>query len=307
MLSSRDRPGGASLIFARGTDKSVVVTPGLRSSPCDDEAVDDASAAELSRLRARAYGPDADLIDDPAARSRLEELEAQLRAEREPRQPSVKAASRASEAPADTAGAGSVTPAGDAPLTDMGVDADEDAATSRVWELVHTLTSRLPPVATAMVAVSIAAAVALTASIVWGLASVPVISQTTASRQVATLEVSDDVAIPEGFFGTTSEQAIAYEYYGLLIVHSSAGGTFFGDDDCLLAVDTDNVTADGQGVNGPLYYGCRTGAFPATFEVALDSSVPAELRAQFPAGGALQFVLHGDRIGVFWDGGATPA
>lgn len=60
-------------------------------------------------------------------------------------------------------------------------------------------------------------------------------------------------------------------------------------------------------MNGPLYYGCRTGAFPATFEVALDSSVPAELRAQFPEGGALQFVLHGDRIGVFWDGGATPA
>lgn len=269
--------------------------------------MDDASAAELSRLRARAYGPDADLADDTAARSRLEELEAQLRAEREAQRPSVAAVSRASEPPADNVGARSVTPGGDTSAPDVGAEDEEDAATSRVWELVRMLTSRLPPVATAMVAVSIAAAVALTASIVWGLASLPVISQTTASQQVAALEINDDVAVPEGFFGTTSEQAIAYEYYGLLIVHSSAGGTFFGDDDCLLAVDTDNVTADGQGVNGPLYYGCRTGAFPATFEVALDSSAPAELRAQFPEGGALQFVLQGDRIGVFWDGGATPA
>lgn len=268
--------------------------------------MDDASAAELSRLRARAYGPDADLADDPAARSRLEELEAQLRAEREAQRPSVAAVSRASEPPADSVGARSVTPGGDTSVTDVGAEAEEDAAASRVWALLRMLTSRLPPVATAMVAVAIAAAVALTASIVWGLASLPVISQTTASRQVATLEINDDVAIPEGFFGTTSEQAIAYEYYGLLMAQSSAMSPN-GESECLIGLDEDDLTADGQGVNGPFYYGCRAGAFPATIEVPLDDTAPERLRAQFPEGGALQFVLQGDRIGVFWDGGAIPA
>ena len=58
--------------------------------------MDDASAAELRRLRARAYGPDADLLEDPAASSRLMELEAQLRAEREAERPPVATASSAS-------------------------------------------------------------------------------------------------------------------------------------------------------------------------------------------------------------------
>ena len=58
--------------------------------------MDDASAAELRKLRARAYGPDADLLEDPAASSRLMELEAQLRAEREAERPPVATASSAS-------------------------------------------------------------------------------------------------------------------------------------------------------------------------------------------------------------------
>ena len=277
--------------------------------------MDDASAAELRRLRARTYGPDADLPDDPTASARLAELEAQLRAEREARQrPSASAASpsveedrRWSRSSNPSALDGNVTPAPPPTGAPSATDATEadDPATSRMWAVVHMLTSRLPPVATSIVAVTIAASVALTASIVWGLASIPVISQATGARQVATLEVDDDVEIPEGFFGTASEQAIAYEYYGLLIVHSSASSAFLGDGECLLAVDAENVTADGQGVNGPLYYGCRTGAFPATFEIVLDNSVPDELREQFPEGGALQFVLQDDRVGVFWDGGVA--
>ena len=114
------------------------------------------------------------------------------------------------------------------------------------------------------------------------------ISQTSASRQVATLEIDDDVAIPEGFFGTTSEQAIAYEYYGLLMAQSSAMSPN-GESECLIGLDEDDLTADGQGVNGPFYYGCRAGAFPATIEVPLDDTAPERLRAQFPEGGE---VLH---------------
>lgn len=267
--------------------------------------MDGASAAELRKLRARAYGPDADLLEDPAASSRLMELEAQLRAEREAERPPVATASSASGTGREP-GPAAEAQSPDAPAADLDAEAADDPATRRLWALVRMLTSRLPPVATAIVAVSIAAAIALTASIVWGLASLPMISQTSASRQVATLEIDDDVAIPEGFFGTTSEQAIAYEYYGLLMAQSSAMSPN-GESECLIGLDEDDLTADGQGVNGPFYYGCRAGAFPATIEVPLDDTAPERLRAQFPEGGALQFVLQGDRIGVFWDGGATAA
>ena len=41
----------------------------------------DDAAAELQALRARAYGPDADILRDPVAYDRLQELEAQLRSE----------------------------------------------------------------------------------------------------------------------------------------------------------------------------------------------------------------------------------
>lgn len=280
--------------------------------------MDDASAAELTRLRARAYGPGADLTDDPAASARLMELESQLRSEREAQRPPIREAavsagdvgqpwarSAGSSSTAGSPGAAAeptALPGADDEVQDQG-----DPANSRLWDLVHVLSSRLPPVATAIVAVSIAAAVALTASTVWALASVPVISQTTASRQVATLEVDPELALPEGFFGTTSEEAIAYEYYGLLLARSSAASLLGEGDECLIGLASEDLSADGQGVSGAVYYGCRAGAFPAAIEVPLDDSAPEQLRAQFPEGGALQFVLQDDRVGVFWDGGATPA
>ena len=125
--------------------------------------MDDASAAELRRLRARAYGPDADLLEDPAASSRLMELEAQLRAEREAERPPVATASSASGTGREP-GPAAEAQSPDAPAADLDAEAADDPATRRLWALVRMLTSRLPPVATAIVAVSIAAAIALTAS-----------------------------------------------------------------------------------------------------------------------------------------------
>src|ERR687897_460773 len=42
---------------------------------CHDAGVDERAEAELQRLRARAYGPGADIHDDPLALRRLNELE----------------------------------------------------------------------------------------------------------------------------------------------------------------------------------------------------------------------------------------
>ncbi|HKP08487.1 MAG TPA: hypothetical protein VJU58_14635 [Microbacterium sp.] len=57
----------------------------------------DDSAAELDALRLRAYGPDADIDDDPQALSRLRELEAQAIGEPGPDAPALAAAPPATE------------------------------------------------------------------------------------------------------------------------------------------------------------------------------------------------------------------
>lgn len=289
--------------------------------------MDDATAQELTRLRSRAYGPDADILGDPVAGARLAELEELLRRERLAASPTASAPRRPGGGTTTAADASAIRPVGGgsepiadgnaiAPRAAEGTDSapsapadeatDEASATARLWALVRMLTSRLPPLATTAWAVSIAAAVALTASVIWSLASLPVVSPVTGAQQVATLEADESVRLPTGFFGNASEGAPAYEYFGLVLGRSSAP-TFDGSGDCLIALDEDDLSPDGMSVNGAVYYGCRAGAFPATIEMTVNDDAPEELQAEFPEGGALQFVLEGDRIGVFWDGGAARA
>ena len=54
-------------------------------------------------------------------------------------------------------------------------------------------------------------------------------------------------------------------------------------------------------MNSPVYSGCRAGGFPAIAQVTINSDMPDELRAQFPADSALRFVYDGDSLGVFLD------
>jgi hypothetical protein len=50
-----------------------------------------------------------------------------------------------------------------------------------------------------------------------------------------------------------------------------------------------------------MYGACSIGAFPATAEIPIDGDTPDALIERYPAGTALQFVLDGDRVGVFLD------
>ncbi len=63
----------------------------------------------------------------------------------------------------------------------------------------------------------------------------------------------------------------------------------------------EEFTADSWGVEGPIYSGCQVGGFPGTVEIPLTADAPDELREAFPDATALQFVLDGDRVGVFLD------
>jgi hypothetical protein len=97
--------------------------------------------------------------------------------------------------------------------------------------------------------------------------------------------------------------ARTFDFFGYTIFEATEGFTGSGSD-CFVIIPTEEVpeeyNAEGSwSMNSPVYSGCRAGGFPAIAQVTVNSDMPDELRAQFPADSALQFVYDGDRFGVF--------
>lgn len=151
---------------------------------------------------------------------------------------------------------------------------------------------------------SVVAAAALASGITYAATSMAPVSTSSGAPQIATLEPSPLVEVPAGWFGA-GPSSRGFEFYGLTLFESAHGYVGTGSD-CFMAVPTEHLPADDADPNswsmsGPMYSGCRVGAFPATVAVPVDSGMPEELRDRFPPGSALQFVLDGDRMGVFLD------
>ena len=72
--------------------------------------------------------------------------------------------------------------------------------------------------------------------------------------------------------------------------------------------DRDGFTRDGESVSysGRSANGCGAGPFPASAQFIVGGQSPDELRARYPDGTALSFVLDGDVVGVFMAPPATP-
>lgn len=249
------------------------------------------AAAELQALRARAYGPDADILRDPVAYDRLQELEAQLRTEqREPERSEGLAAApseaSAAASPDDPESAGTAVPGSDEPASESGARA--------AWSPL----SRVPPLAHAFWFLSVAAAATLAASVTWGLASIPVISEGSGARQIAALDPDPSTAAPS--FGDPATPSLGFQFAGYTLVTAvnSSDGV---ESECLVVFRTEDVDEESGFPNGPTYYGCGAGAFPPTASVQIHAGSPAEARERFGEGAAVQFVLDGDRVGVFVD------
>ncbi|SDG61669.1 hypothetical protein [Microbacterium sp. 77mftsu3.1] len=243
---------------------------------------------ELRALRARVYGPAADIHLDPAAMRRLEELEEAGR-----RSPAV-------ELPV-------------APPADVAV-ADEDAAASPSAADVAPPAPELPfwrrpRVRTATWAVGLVVAALLGAGLTYSVVAITPVSTSSGAEQIATLTPSTTLRIPPGYFGW-EDGGSAFEYAGLTILQTSnsfiAAGV--GDAPCIQVLETRLVPdpqefdeAGGWSYDGNLWGGCSVGAFPASAAVPLSGE--GAPKVDLPDGRALQFVLEGDRVGVFLDRG----
>ncbi|MDJ1115455.1 hypothetical protein [Microbacterium dauci] len=257
--------------------------------------MDDDGANELTALRARAYGPDADIDGDPAARARLEALEANARAARRPPAPTV-APRPAPPLPAPATP--TTTTASTIAVTPTSTAAQPMPARKRLW--AATWAGSLAAVATVAVAVTAAAS----AQFAWpatGYADAGV-------TRVASLAVDPDSTVTSQYFGGDIDATVHESFAGVTaftFTYEYPGGE--AESLCIAVVPERDVNAprqpssddDSGQIFGPLTQSCSAGAFPAAASMVVTDQAPAALRERFAVGSSLQFVHHGGEVEVF--------
>jgi len=280
----------------------------------DDQLID-----ELRMLRARAYGPDPDIHDDPSAMSRLQDLEQLARGpevERLPAKPPLpttpvapRVATPLPDLPEDQGRPEPIASA--APVGEDVADANADENRPEVPARRGTWTKKR--IAVTWLA-SLAVAVLVTATVT-GFVSRRIQAD---PREIAVLGV-DPYAVWPGIFAAYAEDGeqqpgvpeggVAYQaFHGLSFFRMSNGMYAFGTDEtCLLVVESAKINDDNNNsFEGFILNGCEAGAFPATVEIVVTPGpqrLPEELVEAFPEGTALQFVLEGDEVVVLSDRG----
>ena len=259
-------------------------------------------AAELQELRLRAYGPEADIEDDPGAVRRLAELEDQARQERElPRAERAgwddpdELGDERSRAGADDPQVAPAVPAEPDPDGSGREDPDPrrgdpsgehdagrlDAPSARSaqpwWRRIRVLWP-----------VSIVA----TAVAVWAL-SVGIAALD--EGRVGVLAVDEDAEWPADMFGDAREGARVFEEFHGMSVYVTPQE--WSDDDSLFCLYVRQYDEVGASTGG-----CAAGAYPPTAAVLVGPDSPDELRERFSDGTALQFVGERDTVEVYAKG-----
>lgn len=263
--------------------------------------MDAATREEFATLRRRAYGPDADIDDDPAALARLRELEQRqdrgFAAEQSAR---MAEAERLAEPPVprpESAVPETPAPAGDAAAAGV---AEPHGAGQH-----YRSSPTPPPIGRALLigwAASIVVVAIVVGALVFTLASLRPVSPVTGARQVASLD-QPTADVPTGESLSILRQATAvYRYHGL-IIGLFDDGVLDVTQACIL-VGSDSPSSGDEGIRFTM--GCAAGPFPAIASREVDLDSPGELRAAFPVGTALQFVWDGTAVAVFAADPSTP-
>ncbi|MFB7892087.1 hypothetical protein ACFC1I_07810 [Microbacterium sp. NPDC056044] len=233
-----------------------------------DEAADAATdaaadaAAELRALRLRAYGPDADIRDDPEALRRLHELEGRT------------AGTPAGEVPRPGE-PGEVSTVREEPPA--GPPAREPVAKTPWWERHRTLLWGGSLVIAAVLGVAV------------GSVQLP-----PDREQVAVLGADADGQWPEQMWGARPPDGVTYEeYLGLTAIASARDFGNGTNSTCLWVYDSASV-------NFGLSAGsCAAGSAPASTTIAVTAQAPPALLEEFGEGTTLQFVRDDDRVIVY--------
>ncbi|GAA4194311.1 hypothetical protein GCM10022288_29600 [Gryllotalpicola kribbensis] len=239
--------------------------------------------SELRRLQARAYGPNADIQNDPAALRRLRELEgrgrgaAPVAGEASPVIDAATPREESSVPPSEPTESGqSAASAGEAPAP-------------RAPRPTRARSRR----ATVAVAASLALAVAaLVFAGVSGSARARSDALPEQARQIARLTPSPRYQVPlavKGLLATGGAHAEGFRAFnGLRVVVDRA---VTSADDPSMVVFADGADPDSDILEGPAWQGQGAGDFPATVQFRLTSDLPLSLTSAYDGGTALQFVF----------------
>jgi hypothetical protein len=156
---------------------------------------------------------------------------------------------------------------------------------------------------------SVVASAAVAALVTFAVTSLQTVSTSSGAPQVDTLRLTPEGAIPPSWFGAGSDVASA-EFAGLTIFETpgwtSESGDRVSDNRCLSVARTSDLPEEGEDegdsyVGGPIYGTCGVASFPTALAMPFSDELPDELMERYPSGVAIQFVLDGDRVGVFVD------
>lgn len=246
-------------------------------------------ADELRMLRARAYGPEADIHDDAAALDRLRELEERAFIADESVAPAVETAEPTIVAVETERGPEQASDEPDA-------DEPEPASAERPsgWRRFVPATRR--GWVTAAVA-CLAVAVVVTASIT----TVVVRKVQADPRTIATLRVDPSTELGQAFggFSDSTVASVAYDdFFGLTPIVIPGWGEAPGR--CLVLTPTAGLDTVANGWSSVGGMNCEAGSFSSSvqFIVSDDYGVPSKFRDHFPDGTALRFELEGSSVVV---------
>lgn len=269
--------------------------------------MDPRTSAELRALRARAYGPDADIHDDAVAIARLNELEARAA------KPSPAAAGVREPGPpvgatrADETAAGSptsVVEAGDGAAAEGGDAAAEGragrpASAGESSIVADAVPSPRPRWSRRRIAV--AWAVSLVVGIVAATA-VSAFAQRRAGYEASVEAVLARIpdAEPPPFLGLAGDQSRTFsEFHGVTVIATGSGWMGPNGGECLYVVESASIEeSTSSSWSGFMTTGCGAGPFPATVELTVLAGLPQSLRERYPDDTALQFRLEGDEVVV---------
>jgi hypothetical protein len=240
---------------------------------------DDPRLEELGALRARAYGPLADIHEDAAALARLRELEAGT-----------------SDEVGETSNAQTAHPLLESPVSGGSTSANPDHAWAKSGSGFSASSSpvvavespvwwrrRIPVLWTAA---GVLAGVALGMGVM-------LLGQPAPTGRVAVLHGDPDAVWPNDMFGARPEDGQRYnEFHGLTVVTYEQSTGDGGSRSCLAVLTTPDGTGYAAG-------GCGAGPFPATVPLQVTSLFPQTTRDEFPEGTSLQFVQDGAQVRVY--------
>lgn len=262
--------------------------------------MEDPTADELRSLRERAYGPSADIQDDPVALARLRELESTAATEiADPSTPTRAFGVREVD---NVAMGGAFDSESRSPVTvaeldaDAGVDSPASNAPESAPEKADGIAPDSPPAETNggpprrghpvfVRVVTIILAVIVGAALTYATMQVR-------PGTVGSLSEDRDAEWPNNLGTRQDGSRVFDEFHGLTVVIIPQPWEDRPEVPCLVVLERSETSPISS-------VGCGGGAFPPSAALTVIDSHPEELRSEFPVGTSLKFVEEDGIVTVY--------